>query len=196
MKKRFFFIIFLGVFFVGLVGTIVFGLGFFLSPQSKLSSADAIVVISGGRTTIRAEHGIDLYRQGLATSLVVSGAAQDDGPSNAAAMRTQAIEAGIAKSAILTDEDSQTTYQNAVDTKRLIDDKGYKKIILVTSPYHQRRASMTFHKVYGDSYTILNSSAIDDRWSKRYWFRSGFSMNISMEELRKIIWIWVTGQYQ
>ena len=115
----------------GLFLAIFFGLGFFLSPQSDpLNKADAIVVVSGGQTTTRAEKGIELYKQGLAKNIIFSGAALDDGPSNASAMRDQAIESGVPASQILTDTDSQNTYQNAVNSKRLLEDTNSKNIIL------------------------------------------------------------------
>lgn len=181
---------------VTLAALIFFGLGFFLSPQSNLQKSDAIVVISGGRNTSRAEKGIDLYKHGWAPRLVLSGAALDDGPSNAAVMRQQALAAGVPASAIITEERSQTTYQNATDTKRLLAPLGIHSLILVTSPYHQRRADMTFHHVYGPGYTILGQSSVDDRWSKKAWWKSGFAFNISMDELRKITYIELTGNYQ
>lgn len=181
---------------IAAIALIVIGLGFFLSPQSKLQKADAIIVISGGQTDTRAAHGIELYQAGWASKIIFSGAALDDGPSNAAAMAAQARDAGVPASAILTDDASQTTDQNAIDTKRLVDANHWHKLILVTSPYHQRRADMTFRHIYGDGYTILGSSSVDDRWSKRYWYRSGFSFNVSMEELRKIIYIDLTHKYQ
>lgn len=173
-----------------------FGLGFFLSPQDTLTKSDVIVVISGGRTTNRAETGIKLYKDKLAPRLIFSGAALDDGPSNAATMRQQALAEGIPASAIQIDEDSHNTYQNATNSKLYVDDTHAKKIILVTSPYHQRRASMTFKKIFGTGYTILDHSALDDRWSKRQWYKTGFSFNISMSELRKILFIYITGNYQ
>ena len=181
---------------VGVFAAVWIGLGFYLSPQSTLHKADAIIVISGGQTTTRAAHGIELYKAGWAPKLIFSGAALDDGPSNAAAMSEQAQADGVSPTFILTDDASQTTYQNALDTKQIVDANHWHTLILVTSPYHQRRADMTFEHVYGSNYTIINSSSVDDRWSKRYWYRSGFSFNVSMEELRKIIYIDLTHKYQ
>ena len=71
------------------------GTGFILSPQDKLEHSDAIVAISGGRTTVRADKAIELYKKGYAPLLIFSGAALDDGPSNAFAMRDQALAAGV-----------------------------------------------------------------------------------------------------
>lgn len=178
------------------VATIFFGLGFFLSPQSNITKADAIVVVSGGQTTTRAEKGIELYQQGLAEYIVFSGAALDDGPSNATAMREQAIEAGVPVRAILVDSDSQNTYQNATNSKKLLEEINAKNIILVTSPYHQRRTSDTFSSVLGKDYQIQNASSFDNRWSKAQWWNTDFGRNISISELQKLLYIYVTGNYQ
>lgn len=187
--------IFIGVL-ATLAGMAFFGLGFYLSPQDKLTKADAIVVVSGGQTTTRAEYGIKLFKQGYAPVIIFSGGALDDGPSNAIAMRQQALEQGLSDDNILLDEDAQNTYQNATNSKKLMDSIGAKKIILVTSPYHQRRVDQTFKKVLGPAYTVVGSSAVDSRWSKAGWWQSGFSFNISMSELYKLFYIGLTGSYQ
>jgi uncharacterized SAM-binding protein YcdF (DUF218 family) len=179
-----------------LASTVFFGLGFFLSPQDKLEQADAIVVVSGGQTTTRAEYGIKLFKQGYAPLILFSGGALDDGPSNAVAMRQQALEAGLSDDSILLEEDAQNTYENAVNSKRLLEQAGAKKIILVTSPYHQRRAAQTFKKILGEEYIVLSASAVDSRWSKSNWWKSGFSFNISMSELYKLFYIGLTGSYR
>ena len=181
---------------LSIVAIIFFGLGFFLSPQSEVTKADAIIVVSGGQTTTRAEKGIELFKQGLAQYIIFSGAALDDGPSNAYAMREQAIEAGVPVSAISIDSDSQNTYQNATNSKKLLEEKGAKNIILVTSPYHQRRTSETFSNVLGKEYRIQNASSFDNRWSKAQWWNTEFGRNISISELQKLLYIYVTGNYQ
>lgn len=202
MKKFLITLVVIIVILGGLAAAIFFGLGFYLSPQNDLGKADAIVVISGGQTTTRAQEGIKLYQAGLAPKVIFSGAAMDDGPSNATAMRAQALEAGVPASAIEVDEDAQNTYQNAVNAKRLLegDDAApavsRQQIILVTSPYHQRRATMTFGKILGGNYTVLNHSSVDNRWSKSHWYESGFSRDITLAELRKILYIMLTGNYQ
>lgn len=181
-------ILIIGIFFVGI--------GYYLSPQSKLENSDAIVVISGGQTTSRADKGIQIYKDGYAKNMVFSGAALDDGPSNAEAMQMQAIAAGVPLNSINTDDESRDTYQNAVNSKKILEGIKAKKIILVTSPYHQRRAYETFKFVLGKDYTVLNSSSFDDRWSKSRWWDKGFAYNITLSESAKLFYILVTGNYK
>ena len=172
------------------------GVGFYLSPQDNVDKADVIVVVSGGQTTSRAEKGIDLYKQGYAPKIIFSGAALDDGPSNAFAMRDQALANGVPASNIYIDEKSQNTYENAVNSKAILQSLAASKIILVTSPYHQRRANQTFESVLGKDYQLIGVSAFDDRWSKSQWWRRGFPLFISVSETWKLIYIGITGNYK
>jgi len=172
------------------------GVGFYLSPQDNVDKADVIVVVSGGQTTSRAEKGIDLYKQGYAPKIIFSGASLDDGPSNAFAMRDQALASGVPASNIYIDEKSQNTYENAVNSKAILQSLAASKIILVTSPYHQRRANQTFESVLGKDYQLIGVSAFDDRWSKSQWWRRGFPLFISVSETWKLIYIGITGNYK
>ena len=99
-------------------------------------------------------------------------------------------------SAIETDETARTTYQNATRTKPIIDQIGVQSILLVTSPYHQRRTLLTFRHVYGDSYQLINHSSFDSRWSKFSWWASPFGIFITGSEAVKIGSIYVTKQYE
>lgn len=131
--------------------------------------AEAIVAVSGGDTPARTDEAIKLYLDGWAPLLVFSGAALDTtGPSNAEAMRKQALAAGVPESAILLDGDSMDTAQNASRTFSLLADK--RRIILVTSPYHQHRASLEFEHVFGQGVEIIDHPTSSDRMWPEAWY--------------------------
>lgn len=158
-------------------------LGGFLAPNdlagcknlpgetAKCQKADAIVAISGGNTAERAEEAIELYKLGWADKLIFSGAAKDtSGPSNAEVMRAQALAAGVPSNAIIIESFSRTTKQNATKTQSVFEKYDITNVILVTSPYHQRRASLEFHAVAGDTVQIRNHPTThDDDWSSWWW---------------------------
>lgn len=155
---------------------------FFLQPNSFIGcdtkptiegsciKSDAIVVVSGGDTQARTTAGIRLYENGWADTLVLSGAAQDkSGPSNAEAMRLQAIGAGIPEEAIIIDTESESTQQNAENTLSIFSENNFNDVILVTSGYHQRRASLEFNK-RAENVVIRNYPVTQDRdWSWAWW---------------------------
>lgn len=154
---------------------------------AKCAPAEVIVAISGGDTQARTQEAIELYKAGWAPQLIFSGAALDtSGPSNAEAMRQQALKAGVPNRDIILDSKAADTAQNAAGTLALLGARD-KRIILVTSPYHQRRASIEFQKALGDSVTIINHpTKTDSAWGE-YWWLSPYSWFLALSEGLKTV---------
>jgi len=196
MKILLWFLIWLLMFIV-----IVLGIGAYLSPDglshcenqpstqdSNCQRVDAVVAISGGDTRARTAEAINLYKNGWSDTLVFSGAAADkSGPSNAEAMMMQAISAGVPVSAILLDETSETTKENAANTADLFERNNIKSVILVTSAYHQRRAGLEFGYRAGDAVKIINHPVkVDNQWSG-WWWTTPTGWWLATSELIKIL---------
>jgi uncharacterized SAM-binding protein YcdF (DUF218 family) len=141
------------------------------SNGANCQKADAIVAVSGGNTAVRTAEAIRLYENGWADMLIFSGAALDEySPSNAEVMRTQAIKAGVPADDIIIEQDSRTTHQNANNVVRLFKEHNVNQIIVVTSPYHQRRAGLEFQHLAGGSLSVRNHPAANDPdWSAVWW---------------------------
>ncbi|MBW4061109.1 YdcF family protein [Candidatus Saccharibacteria bacterium] len=166
-----------------------FGLGFYLSPQSKVAKADAIVAISGGDTDARTAEAVALYRSGYAPKIIFSGAALDpNAPSNAKVMATAAEAQGVPSSAISLDETATNTRENAANTASVIAAQQDKSIILVTSPYHQRRAYIVFRRQLGKNFIIENHSSVDQGWRRSDWWATAESRSLTLSELQKVIY--------
>lgn len=191
------FVLVLGVVLIGLgvLGLAVFfGVGFYLSPQSPVSKADAIVAISGGETEERTNEAVRLYQQGYAPHIIFSGAALDSsGPSNAKAMASQAEQQGVPASAIELDETATNTHENATGAADIIHQGNYQSIILVTSPYHQRRAYIEFQRALGHDFPIINHSSYDRNWRRSDWWATSYSRSLTLSELQKVIYELATG---
>lgn len=183
----------------GIFVLFIIGISAYLQPNSFIgcakqpvadtacNEADAIVVVSGGDTEARTAAGVELYKAGWADYLVFSGAAQDKtGPSNAAAMMAQATGAGVPASVILIDEEAANTQQNAANTQTIFREHNFEDVILVTSGYHQRRASLEFNK-RADSVTIRNYPVTHDGDWGWYWWLTPRGWWLAAGELVKII---------
>lgn len=157
--------------------------------DGKCQVADAIVAVSGGDTNARADHAIALYKKGWASKLVFSGAAADpNGPSNAEAMARRAFREGVPDSAIITESLSRTTAENALNTSKFIVDESVDRVLLVTSAYHQRRASLEFSAILGPSVTIINHPVPTDRqWVGFWWWTTLRGWWLAGGELIKIV---------
>lgn len=162
--------------------------------QFDCQKVDAVVAISGGDTQARTNQAISMYKNGWAAKLIFSGAAADkSGPSNAEAMQNQAIKAGVPSEAILLDETSETTTQNAKNTRELFDKNDIHSVILVTSAYHQRRAGLEFGKRAGTDIRIVNHPVMVDRqWSQWWWVTPG-GWYLAISEFFKIIAFYMGG---
>lgn len=168
--------------------------GFYLSPQSKLAKADVIVAISGGETATRTKEAVKLYQDGWAPKLIFSGAALDpNSPSNARIMALAAEKEGVPASDIYMEETSTNTRENAENVAAIMTSAGFKSTILVTSPYHQRRALITFERTLGPNAVIINHSSYDQAWRRSAWWATPYSRSLTLSEFQKVVYEQVVG---
>lgn len=148
------------------------------SDKQGCEAANAIVAVSGGDTSARAAEAIRLYKSGWADVLIFSGAAADkSGPSNAEVMRDQAIDAGVDPLKIIIEKNSQTTTENASETTNIFDEYGIKSAIIVTSGYHERRATLEFERRATGVKLRSHPVATDKHWGPWWWLTpTGWSL--------------------
>jgi uncharacterized SAM-binding protein YcdF (DUF218 family)/glycosyltransferase involved in cell wall biosynthesis len=117
--------------------------------------SDAIVVFAGGvgesgkaggGAQERLARAVTLYRQGYAQNLVLSSGFVYS-YREADVMRALAIDQGIPASHIVLEEHATNTYQNVTFVDDILKRHQWQSILLVSSPYHMRRALLVWHKV-------------------------------------------------
>lgn len=119
------------------------GVAAFLFPQKFLCidsgpvKADVIVVL-GGASNERTERVAELFKQQVAPRIIVSGLG------DAEINRHALIAEGIPPAAMELENKSRTTRENAEFTIKLLRREKLKRVIIVTSWYHSRRALRTF----------------------------------------------------
>jgi uncharacterized SAM-binding protein YcdF (DUF218 family)/glycosyltransferase involved in cell wall biosynthesis len=117
--------------------------------------ADAIVVYAGGTGESgkagggyqeRVKHAVELYQRGYAPRMVfVSGYVGVF--REVEVMRSLAMSLGVPSGAIVLEAAAANTYENARVLRPLLAERGWQRILLVSSPYHMRRATATLRKV-------------------------------------------------
>lgn len=115
----------------------------FLLVEQKPVKADAIVVLGGGIKT-RVPRALELFQEGFAPVIIVSG--KDDGDR----MRRWLISSNVPADAVHAELKSEHTWENAKFSVALLRDLGAKRVILVTSWFHSRRALACFRKAAPD----------------------------------------------
>lgn len=130
-------------------------------PLTSIPEADVIVVLGGGlglphppRTHTHLGSGADrllyalqLYRAGKAPRILLTGGNVFPQPG----LRSEAYYArellglwGVPGSAIVMETQSRNTIQNAEYSARILDDRGWSNVLLVTSATHMHRAVLAF----------------------------------------------------
>jgi uncharacterized SAM-binding protein YcdF (DUF218 family) len=165
----------------------LFGIGHYLAVADPLEKADAIVAISGD-TGARANTAISLWKQGYAPVLLFSGGSLD--PSSVASaelMKRVAVAAGVPETAIVVEGASATTEENAARVAEVMTKLGMHSAILVTSPYHQRRASILFGREFERAgLSLRNHPANDPDWDANLWWTREPSRRLTVVELVKL----------
>lgn len=171
-------------------------------PQASASAyptADAIVVLGGGRLpqeddewdTDSVDHrptrlgfGLELFQASRADTIVLSGA--DESLEMAERLREQ----GVPASALLTENTSTTTYENAVYSARLLKQHKLQRILLVTSSRHMPRAVACFTR---QGLTVIAAPVPHRARSRRLnasWWPKRGAFYTSVFSLREYLALW------
>ena len=108
-----------------------------LCLADRQGPADAMVVL-GGDAALRPARALELYRQGAAPSVIISGSG------DCQEVRVFLAGNGVPAAAIQLECKSRTTQQNASFTVPLLRARSARRVIIVTSWFHSRRALHCF----------------------------------------------------
>jgi uncharacterized SAM-binding protein YcdF (DUF218 family) len=131
------------------------------------ASADVIVALGGGitsageplpATAARAWRAAGLYRSGRAHQIVMSGAhGMFDPPplrAEAMAMAQIAVAAGVAEEDVAVEARSRDTIGNIWFTKPVLAERGWRRVIVVTSGWHAPRVRYLAQTIWGPGYMV------------------------------------------
>lgn len=129
-------------------------LGWPLASRGRLERVDAIVVLGaplrpdgrlGPVLEERVAAGVALWRAGVAPVLCFAGGKTRGAEvSEAEAMAAAARAAGVPDEALVVEDESRNTYENARNLARILLGAGRDHVLLVTQPFHLRRARLHF----------------------------------------------------
>ncbi|HEY0376152.1 MAG TPA: YdcF family protein [Pyrinomonadaceae bacterium] len=140
---------------------VAWGAARLLVVRAEMARADALVVLSGGSFyEERARHAAELFAAGRAPRVVLT----DDGlqgpwsnekernPSYAELEAEELGHAGVgAESVEFVPERVSSTYDEAVRVRDYARGRGWRSVLVVTSPYHSRRALWAWRSVFRGS---------------------------------------------
>ncbi len=161
----------------------------YLVYETPIEPADAIVVLSGDQGA-RVEKAADLYRMRMGKRLLISGGMVYRNTSMVTLMRRQAMELGVPRSRIITETNSESTWENAKSTICIAQEQRFKKVIIVTSKYHTRRTFETFARLSRGSGIEWMIVGAPDSVAENGWWKDHEMTQFVMEEWGKTVFYW------
>jgi uncharacterized SAM-binding protein YcdF (DUF218 family) len=176
---------------------------------------EALVVLAGGirpadavrpraepsvDTVYRCLYAAELYRAVGPCPVVVSGGRVNgsSGPSCAEVMRDFLTELGVKGSDVLVEDESQTTYENATGSRKLLEARGVRQVVLVTDAAHMFRAERCFRKQGLDVVPApCNYRATSFHWAVGDFVPNPDAAGHSGEAFHEwggALWYWCTGR--
>lgn len=159
--------------------------------RDEARRADAIVVLGAAQYNghpspvleARLSHAIDLYRRGLAKTLIVTGGmAPGDTVSEGMVSKRWAVKAGVPANAILVTS-GMTTRESMRDVARLMRDRGLEQAVLVSDPFHMLRLKLVAMQMGIDGYTSPTRTSPISRSpgaERRYLLRESVGLPLAL----------------
>ena len=163
-----------------------------LVVEDPLEKSDAILILSDDNFYAdRATRAAELYRQKLAPVVVASGTRLRPNAGISELMTHDLIERGIPRENILPfPQDADNTKEEAQFLRKLVQEKYWKNVIVVTSNYHTRRARDIFGKIFANSVTIRMAAARDADYDPEHWWEQRKSVKRYFHEIVGLVVSW------
>jgi uncharacterized SAM-binding protein YcdF (DUF218 family) len=119
------------------------------SARDEARPADVILVLGSAvwpneqpspSLRARTQRAIELYEDGYAPRLLLSGGLGRWPPEEAEVMRRLAEAAGIPPEALILDKEAHSTWETMTKVREIMDQEGWETAIMVSDPFHMTRA--------------------------------------------------------
>jgi len=166
----------------------------FLTVEDAPAKANAIVVLGGECGGFyRTQHALDLFNNGYAPVIVFSGGTLIGTGldcSSAQLSLEAAQELGLPAGAFIIADGAQSTYDEAANIRQLAHEQGWHSLIIVTDPFHTRRALRTFRVLLPDI-DIYVSAASDPAYDPEHWWQTEDGLVDVFSEVVKLGFYWI-----
>jgi uncharacterized SAM-binding protein YcdF (DUF218 family) len=158
--------------------------GGWLIRSDAVERADVVVALGGDNRCNREKKAVELYRQKLADKIIVSGVQFGWGVHTGEAAKRYVMSLGVSEADIIILRDVTNTRAEAQALKKLMNDRGWTKAIIVTSSFHSRRALYTVEKSAPE--LIYYSSPVpaeEPEWRPAGWWKRRGDAYVTIREV-------------
>lgn len=156
-------------------------IGNWLVVETPIQEADLVVALSGERE--RQDEAVKLLKEGFAKWILFT-----------ANFRSHDYAClGIARQGIEPPIPAYRTYDEAVVTRKAMEQKGLRSAIIVTSPYHLRRTRLIFARVFdGKGTRLIFHPSENSSFSMNAWWRSYYGRKMILLEYLGLVYYGLT----
>ncbi|MFN8310810.1 MAG: YdcF family protein [Chitinophagales bacterium] len=174
----------------------------FLMQQDEPSTADAMVVLSGD-AFMRGNEGARLYKEGFAPLIICPGGNIEhnlfiitgDSLYESDVCRKNIIRNGVDSNKVVAIHIGTSTAEEAVAVLDYCKVHQLKKIIVVTSLFHTRRAGNVYHKLFAkQGIQVLVRGSHNVFYDEQNWWQNEYGMLALNNEYVKLLFYAIKGE--
>jgi uncharacterized SAM-binding protein YcdF (DUF218 family) len=163
----------------------------FLVVEDPPAPSDAIVVMAGDPDYERTASAVALMRRDNVATLILTGG--EPGPGDSAeSLRARAIELGVPEARIRIETVSHSTREAVLAVAPILQSIGARTVTVVTSPYHQRRATAAARRAW-PGVVVRARAAAPSAWRPEGWWTSAGGRRVVVSEYGKLLYYGVRG---
>jgi len=163
-----------------------------LFVNETLQPVDIIIVLSGDDEGYRLRHAFSLYRKGYSKKILLSGGTNLWEETGIDLMERYLVQLGVDREDILSEKSSESTVENALFSRKILEDRGLKSATVVTSPPHTRRVSMIFKKAFSPNIKVFVCGN-PEAFQVEGWWRNPSYRRMVLREYFQIGWYLLIG---
>ena len=176
-------------------------LGAWMVAEDPLEKADAIYVL-GGTIYERPLEALDLYKAGWAPTIVLVEQIADwgevwlneHGIKVTSDLETQIellVRMGAPRDAIASVNPMRSTADEADALLAFMNERGWSRVIVVTSKQHTRRAGLSMRRVLGDDKKVIVRASRYDRSDVDRWWADRATLRFTLIETQRYVAYWL-----
>jgi uncharacterized SAM-binding protein YcdF (DUF218 family) len=163
----------------------------FLVVDGPPGPSDAVVVMAGDPDYERTAAAAALMRRENVATLVLTGG--EPGPGDSAeSLRARAIALGVPETRIQVETVSHSTREAVLAVAPILRSIGARTVTVVTSPYHQRRATAAARRAW-PGVVVRARPAAPSAWRPEGWWATAGGRRVVVSEYAKLLYYGVRG---